>query len=240
MRYMVTYMAALEKLYTTINLCRDLNKSEAYEALDAAASYIIGSLEGEEDGGSYDGVLLFMLANRMCVHFKTCSSSNNAESNERLISLLYAAQGEIDVGACESLEKTIRGIENALVIPLIQGTLFTALQNDLFMKKVIGAEDFLPEGQVFAQCILPLIHDAESSAAKDIESVMVTGFPNQEKVFRAMQIAIPKMKGLDCTMIGTLDGVSFCPGVATATNSGSHTLKVRTLLVTLGLSLLVI
>ncbi|KAL7522638.1 hypothetical protein ACHAWX_007338 [Stephanocyclus meneghinianus] len=239
MRYMVMYMAALEKLYATINLCRDSNKPEAYESLDAAAAFIIGRSEGEEDGGSYDGVLLFMLANRMCVHFKTCSPSNNAESNERIISLFYAAQGEIAVGACDSLDKTIRGIENALVIPLIQGTLFTALQNDLFTKKVVDAEDYLPEGQVLAQCVLPLVHDVDSSAAKDIESVMVTGFPNHEKVFRAMQSAIPKMKGLDCTMVGTLAGVSFCPGVASTSNSGSRTREVRSLFVTLSLSLLV-
>jgi hypothetical protein len=233
-------MAALEKLYATINLCRDSDKLEAYESLDAAAAFIIGSSEGEEDGGSYDGVLLFMLANRMCVHFKTCSPSNNAESNERIISLLYAAQGEIAVGACDSLDKTIRGIENALVIPLIQGTLFTALQNDLFTKKVIDAEDYLPEGQVLAQCVLPLVHDADSSAAKDIESVMVTGFPNHEKVFHAMQTAIPKMKGLDCAMVGTLAGVSFCPGAASASYSGSRTWEIRNLFVTLCLSLLVI
>eukprot|EP00804_Cyclotella_cryptica_P018112 CCRYP_005898-RB/>CCRYP_005898-RB protein AED:0.02 eAED:0.02 QI:1433/1/1/1/0.93/0.88/17/82/2547 len=239
MRYMVTYMAALEKLYTTINLCTDSNKSEAYESLDAAAAYIIGSSEGTQDGGSYDGVLLFMLAKRLCVHFKTCSSSNNAESNERIISLLYAAQGEIDVGACDSLAKTVRGIENTLVIPLIQGTLFTALQNDLFINKVIDAGDYLAEGQVLAQCILPLIHDVDPSAANDIESVMVDGFPNHAKVFRAMGIAIPKMKGLDCNMVGILNGISFCSGAET-TNSGPHTRKEGNVLVALGLSFLVI
>jgi hypothetical protein len=233
MRYMVTYMAVLESLYTSLDLCRDSQKPEAHESLDEAAAYFVGSLEGEEDGGTYDGVLLFMLANRMCVHFGTCSTSNIAQSNEKIISLLYAAQGEIDVGACDSLAKTVKGIENALTVPLIQGTLYTALENDLYLSKVVQAEDLLPEGYALAQSVLPLIHDVDSSAASDIADVMVKGFPktqnlakagNHAKVFRAMQAVIPKMNGLDCTMVGTIAGVSFCSGAELASNSGvQHT-----------------
>lgn len=230
MRYMVTFMTVLENLYTSLDLCRDTKKSEAHEALDAAAAYFAGSSEGEEDGGTYDGILLHMLANRMCVHFGTCSSSrNNSEVNEKIVSLLYAAQGEIDVGACDSLAKTVKGIENALTVPLIQSTLFAALENDLYLSGIVEAEDLLAEGYVLALSILPLIHDADSSAASDIADVMVM-FPrpenirvaaNHAKVFRAIQVALPKMKGLDCSMIGEIAGVSFCPGAAVATASGT-------------------
>ena len=247
MRYTVTYMAVLEKLYTAVDLCRDTKTSEAHDSLDAAAAYYSGSSEGEDDGGTYDGILLYMLANRMCVHFGTCSSSNNAEVNEKIVSLLYAAQGEIDVGACDSLAKTVKGIENALTVPLIQGTLFTALENDLYLSGIIEAEDLLPEGYVLAQSVLPLIHDVDSSAASDIADVMVV-FPrpenilvasNHAKVFRAFQVAIPKMKGLDCSMIGAIAGVSFCPGAAIATDAAAAS-RVTTyhLLAALGTSLL--
>ena len=246
MRYMVTYMAALEQLYTSLDLCRDSQKLDAHTALDAAAAYFIGSSEGEEEGGTYDGSLLYMLANRMCVHFDTCSSYNNADVNEKVVSLFYAAQGEIDVGACDSLDKTVKRIEGALTIPLIQGTLFAALENDLFISKVVAAVDLLPEGYTLAQSILPLIHDVDSSAAFDIADVMVKGYPrtqnlnkaaNHGKVFRAMQVAIPKMKDVDCTMVGSIAGVSFCPGAAIATESSASHATARYLLLGLGVML---
>lgn len=230
MRYMVSYMAVCERLYTALDLCRDTKKADAHNSLDAGAAYFTGLSEGEEDGGTYDGVLLYMLANRMCVQFNTCSTiSNNAQANEKIISLLYAAQGEIDVGACDSLAKTVKDIENALIVPLIQSTLYIALENDLFLSQLVEADYLLPEGYVVAQSVLPLIHDVDSSAANDIAQVLVEGFPrtqinaaNHLKVFRAMQRAVPKMKGLDCEMIGTIAGVSFCEGAALATSSGEH------------------
>lgn len=225
---MVTHMAVLEKLYSSVDLCRDpLSKTEAYESLDAAAAYFIGFAEGEEDGGTYDGVLLYGLAKRMCVMFDTCSSTNNnAESNERIISLLYAAQGELDVGACDSLANTIKGIENSLVIPLIQATLYASRENELYVKKKDKyAIELFSEGYALSLSILPLINNADISAARDIAKVMVNGFPGDKvadhtKVFRAMQVAIPKMKDLDCEMVGTLDGVSFCEGAADVRSSG--------------------
>ena len=224
---MVSYMAVCERLYTALDFCRDKKKVDAHNSLDAGAAYFIGFSEGEIDGGTYDGVLLYMLAKRMCVQFNTCSTtSNNAQSNEKIISLLYAAQGEIDVGACDSLAKTIKDIENALTVPLIQSTLYIALENDLFLSQLVDADYLLPEGYVVAQSVLPLIHDVDSSAANDIAQVMVEGFPrtqanagNHLRVFRAMQRAIPKMKGLDCEMVGTIAGVSFCEGAPLASSS---------------------
>ena len=78
LKYMLTYMATLEKLYSSVQSCQEGNKKEGALNLDLAAGYFIGSLEGKDDGGSFDGNLIFMLAKRMCVHFGTCTSSNHA------------------------------------------------------------------------------------------------------------------------------------------------------------------
>lgn len=75
---MLTYMAALEKLYTSIQFCKERKTTEGAQNIDVAAGYIIGSLEGPEDGGSYNGDLIFMLAKRMCVTFGTCTLSGHA------------------------------------------------------------------------------------------------------------------------------------------------------------------
>jgi hypothetical protein len=38
-----------------------------------------------------------------------------------------------------------------------------------------------------------------------------------------MQTAVPKMKGLDCNLVGSIAGVSFCQGAAAAgESSGNH------------------
>jgi len=93
---MVTHMAILQKLYNAVKSCKDGNVDEGITNLDIAAAYYTGSFEGTEDGGSFDGSLNFFLARRMCIYFDTCSQSNNALINERMISLFYSAQGELD------------------------------------------------------------------------------------------------------------------------------------------------
>ena len=101
MRYMVTFMAILEKIYSALYSCRKGSESSVEDGtryLDIAVGYYVGSLEGKDDGGSFDGSLIHMLAKRMCVHFGTCTASNHARINERIISLFYAGLGEVETG----------------------------------------------------------------------------------------------------------------------------------------------
>ena len=98
LKYMVTYMATLEKLYDSVESCKKDDREEGAESVDSAAAYYIGSLEGRDDGGSFDGELIYKLAMRMSVHFGTSTESNNASVNERIINLLYSAQGEVATG----------------------------------------------------------------------------------------------------------------------------------------------
>lgn len=98
-RYMITYMAILEKLHSAVYSCGKAEiRDEGTKSLDVAVAYFVGSLEGPEDGGSFDGSLIHMLAKRMCVLFGTCTLSNHARVNERIISLFYAALGEVEAG----------------------------------------------------------------------------------------------------------------------------------------------
>ena len=84
LKYMLTYMAILEKLYSAIQSCQENKSDDGAQNIDVAAGYLIGSLEGPEDGGSYDGDIIFMLAKRMCVHFGTCTLSGNARVCQNL------------------------------------------------------------------------------------------------------------------------------------------------------------
>jgi hypothetical protein len=99
LRYMIPFMAILDKIYLALESCIDEeSRGGGANDLDMAIAYYMGSLEGKEDGGSYDGTMLHMLATRMCVIFNTCSENNNAVVNQRLVSLVYTAQGELEVG----------------------------------------------------------------------------------------------------------------------------------------------
>jgi len=249
-KYMVTHMAILQKLYNAVKSCKDGNVDEGITNLDIAAAYYTGSFEGTEDGGSFDGSLNFFLARRMCIYFDTCSQSNNALINERMISLFYSAQGELDTKACVPLERTVKQIDNALLIPLIQGTLFAAWQNSYYFNNNIlipSTQEFLPEGYVLAQSILPIIANVDVEAAKYISGVMVDDFPfpTRDKVskhavvFDAVKRALTKMDGVDCKQIGSIGGQGFCPGDSDPTSPSSRlTLSSIVILMTVGLPLL--
>lgn len=253
LRYMITHMAILEMLYSALLSCKGhINKGSSIEdgtrSLDLGVAYFIGSLEGKEDGGSYDGSLIHMLAKRMCVHFGTCNASNHARINERVISLFYAAQGELEKGACVPLEKTVKEIESALIVPLIQGVLFSARGNELYFKSNLVGAEFYPEGFALAQSILPIIDDADQSAAVNIKNIMVASFPNQAtddksndfaKVQRTMKAAIAKM-GVDCEQVGTFGGYGFCPGDVSNNSSSGKSLSLMALALTGVLSLFVL
>ncbi len=246
MRYMVTFMAILEKMYSALNSCRQASGADdGSKNLDVAVAYYAGSLEGGDGGGSYDGSLIYMLAKRMCVHFDTCTS-NNAVVNEYIVSRFYTGQGEVETGvstttllarvslscfevltliavstqSCDSLERTVKEIENALVVPLIQGTLFSARENELHFKRR-AFKEFYPEGYVLAQSILPIVNDVDQFAATELKNIMVAKFPSQgndesandsAKVHSAIKKAVSKIEGIDCTQIGSIAGSGLCPG----------------------------
>ena len=98
LQHMVSHMAILQQLYTSLDKCKTQRISDSTLALNLAAASYIGSLEGKSDGGSFDGSLLYGFAMRMCVHFGTCTAQYNARANERIISLFYSAQGEVEAG----------------------------------------------------------------------------------------------------------------------------------------------
>jgi len=275
-------MAILQKLYSAVKSCKDGNVNEGVTNLDTAAAYYTGSFEGTDDGGSFDGSLNFFLARRMCIYFDTCSQSNNALINERMISLFYAAQGELDttvsleklmtlwmdrnsvsyndcfpfyllLQACAPLERTVKEIDNTLLIPLIQGTLFAAWQNSYYFNHNIlipSTQEFLPEGYVLAQSILPIIANVDAAAAKDISSVMVDDFPFPTRetaskhaiVFSAVKRALSKMDGVDCEQIGSIGGQGFCPGDPDPNLNPSSRLTISSMviLVLTGLPLLLL
>lgn len=50
LKYVVTFMAILEKLYSTVKSCKEDNRVEGAATLDIAAGYFVGSMEGKDEG----------------------------------------------------------------------------------------------------------------------------------------------------------------------------------------------
>jgi len=137
-----------------------------------------------------------------------------------------------------------------MIVPMIQGVLYSARENEMYYKqrqgatKIIGTE-FYPEGFALAQSILPIIEDADENAAKDIATVMVDSFPfsstevasnDSAKVHRAVRTALIKMDGVDCSQIGSLGGQGFCPGDAAPIDNLSPASRTSTSLVLLAIA----
>jgi len=137
----------------------------------------------------------------------------------------------------------VKEIENAIVVPLIQGVLFSAEENVRYERD--GGTEFYPEGFVLAQSILPLIDDVDRSSARTIAEVMVVGFPSpnlqptdSDRVRQAMQEALSKMEGVDCSQIGSLGRRGFCPGdiaLSGGLNQAPHSLTLLVLFIAFGL-----
>ena len=144
----------------------------------------------------------------------------------------------------------MKQIDNALLVALIQGTLFAAWQNNYYFNHNIlipSTKEFLPEGYVLAQSILPIIANVDVEAANEIKSVMVEDFPfqtrekvsNHAAVFAAVKRALTKMDGVDCRQIGSIGGQGFCPGDADPQSASSRlALSSIVILITVGLSLI--
>ena len=141
-------------------------------------------------------------------------------------------------------------IDNALLVPLIQGTLFAAWQNSYYFNNQIlipSTQEFLPEGYVLAQSVLPIVANVDVDAANEIESVMVDDFPfptrekasNHAVVFAAVKRALTKMDGVDCKQIGSIGGQGFCPGDADPQSASSRlALSSIVIVITVGVSLI--
>ncbi len=156
----------------------------------------------------------------------------------------------LQLQACVPLERTVKQIDNALLVPLIQGTLFACWQNSYYFNNKIlipSTKEFLPEGYVLAQSILPIIANFDIDAANEIKSVMVDDFlssthdisSSHTVVFAAFKRALAKMDDVDCKQIGSIGGQGFCPGDADPTSSSTRlTLSSIAILMTVAMVIL--
>ena len=164
-------------------------------AWDEAVAFYTGSQQ--EAGGSTDGYLLYALANKRCINFKTCGE--NGDSTEGLAKLnndifreFKIGQQNLVNGKCDDARKQKERIAQLMAVPLIQGTLRYAYLTDKQTSSEFD-EKSNAEGAVFAASILPVVHACSPGDAQIIYENMYAGSPSAD--FAAVKSAFERNYG---------------------------------------------
>jgi len=231
---MISFMAVSQKLYQSVFQCKDDSDKSLHSTImlwDEAAALMIGSLEGTDNSGSTDGVLLHGLSKQLCSYFTTCEY-DNSKLNDKVRTLLYAGRAASKINDCVSLSETAIEIENHLLIPMIQGSLLSAVENNLQARESL--DEGLAKGYIYSESILPYLKAVDTTSSNVIKDNLefTASFQPVEdgytSVFRAFESIIDKMRRIDCKEIGFLAdvGLGLCPGIEGDPSSSNPTFSL--------------
>ena len=92
----------------TSNCNEHSTNSDSVHAWDEGVAFYTGTLEGTEEGGNSNGVLVYRLAEKRCANFGTCglagdSTSGTAYVNLQLFDLFAEGARLLERGECASV-----------------------------------------------------------------------------------------------------------------------------------------
>jgi hypothetical protein len=217
--YRIMYMYALAEMADAISDCKSENPLDnvgGSHSWDEVAAYLIGSLEGSTAGGSPDtddGRLFWSLANKRAFQFQTENSEGYSRTNSEIDDLLFSGRGQLDAFDCGNLEKTVSRIQHWLLIPIVQSTLKSAIENEKLLEDSLHKG--LAEGETFALSVLPIIKKYDEAAAIVIADNMIVQpgvKPVQDgpqAVADAFYEAMDEF-GISCEYVGASSQVDAC------------------------------
>lgn len=201
---------------------------DAVAAWDNAVAFWAGSLEGSDgnndgipgSGGTY-GRSFYALADKRCDDFRTCSATGNtanrgtpASANVKLLQLFAKGSRAIYSGDVEHAKATVKELENASKVPLIQGTLRYAYRLN---KGNSDKDKEAGEGAAFGGGALPHLWKCDTKAHKTAFQQIQVGKNSKvaqgKSKFKKLKLAFQcnyKCMGITCEEIGSLyDGIEF-------------------------------
>merc|ERR1719217_1740525 len=170
--YMNVWMYVIHEIEDTINDCQSSCtnpgtqncNADPVHAIDEAAAFYAGSLEGSGAAGNSDGKLIFRLAEKRCGNFGTClGDQNQAKANQMVIAKLQEAQTELKNARCSNVPALRDSVVSLMSIPLVQGSLRYAWK---VAEDPGAAEKEKAEGAVFSAAILPRVDKCDAAKAK--------------------------------------------------------------------------
>jgi len=178
--FMIIWMKVIERMENAISKCQpgcalegNGCNDDSINSWDEAVAYYTGSLEGPN--GSGIGVLLYAEADRRCVDFKTCGENSNSLSgtsgvNIDAFRLFELGQSALGSGECGEARAFKAGIEQKMLVPLIQGT----LRHAWAFSAELSSEVSWGKGAGYLFSILPIVHSCDPDAALTVVSNMQT------------------------------------------------------------------
>merc|ERR1719506_2518951 len=212
--YMNVWMYVIHEMEDAINDCQnsctnpgaqDCN-ADPVHAIDEAAAFYAGSLEGTGAAGNSVGKLIFRLAEKRCSNFGTCTGpQNQAKANQMIMAKLQEAQTELKNARCSNVPALRDSIVSLMSIPLVQGSLRYAWK---VAEDPQAGETEKAEGAVFSAAILPRVSACDPAKAKiisdnmkiDAGTFMSSGFKAVKEAFEATYCCL----GITCADIGGL------------------------------------
>lgn len=206
-----TFIEINRLLAKSVESCRDLSMDDALHYLRAAKCMYTGSLVGHSEDYS-GGELLFTLADKMCVSFRTCGANGDELSGTSRVNsvITMAFQFGEDVlsnpsisEGCPIFIEIVEPITSWLYVPIIQG----ALRSSYRMESNATDEREYAEGATYAAALLPRIHAlGGSSLAQRLHDAMkADSFYDATRVKSILEVGLyPTLLGLSCTHVGGL------------------------------------
>jgi hypothetical protein len=207
---LVMHFSALQSLIDSLSYCSATAASDVTASLDKAAAFLIGYLEGSEDGGSGYGYLHYDLAQEYCQEFGTCTANGAAAVNDQWISLLYSARGAAMSRSCDALRKETKQMESVLMVPVIQATISAAAR----LSSPGYTDQDEAEAFIFSRALLPLLEKVDPSASESIGAALhLNGRPASKMIGREVITILAGVYdelGIDCRLIGKTGTYDAC------------------------------
>lgn len=218
-------MYVIRELEDAIDDCRaseTKRNADGVNAVDEAVAFYTGSLEGADGAGS--GVLMYALADKRCVNFKTCgengdSITGTSDANLEIFDEFKDIKSNVLAKNCDAAVGDKEDIVEDMRIPLIQGTLRYA---QILSTDEADAVD-KAEGAIFALSILPWLDNCNQDAAKTVfENMSPTATSKVslsavkkaiESTYKCLEVSCEDIGGLYDEATGKyLEGSSPCSG----------------------------
>ena len=184
--------------------CTDCNPLSLLHWDEAVALYT-GSLVGDRENSVVEGKLLYSIANKRCVDFKTCGAEGkgtvgNSHVNRKIFEWFNNGKTHLLNGDCALAVIAKTKIVQSMAIPLVQGTLRFAYDIGRLQDRT---PRLLAEGSVYAAAVLPLVHSCNPDDAQVIYSNMRVG--SETTAFRQVLGAFERSYtclGITCQGVG--------------------------------------
>jgi hypothetical protein len=225
--YMAVWMYVIRELEDAVVDCenncpRGACNDDQVQSLDEAVAFYTGST-----GTGGDGVLIYSLAQKRCINFKTCgdngdSTEGTAKINIDIFRHFSAMEQKLLQRDCAAARTDKERIAQLMAAPLIQGALRYAYITDTNPLADKGAE---AEGATFAAAVLPLVHDCSPQDAYTIYENLKTGQSNScdfNKVKQAFERNYKCMglTGKDIGGVWNPANLDYYPGAAPSGGGG--------------------